>query len=66
MCNFLLLVCISLTILAQTNFSKIWDDKALEGWATPIAALGVVPTTSVSLVLNADDKQALLACPQEL
>jgi mono/diheme cytochrome c family protein len=28
---------------AERNVPKIWDDAALEGWATPIAALGVRP-----------------------
>jgi len=36
----------SLTLSAQESrvgASRIWDDKALEDWATPIAALGVRP-----------------------
>jgi mono/diheme cytochrome c family protein len=41
--TFLLFACISLTVSAQTKAPKIWDDKALEDWATPIAALGVRP-----------------------
>src|SRR5215467_5334883 len=34
---------LTLTLPAQTKAPKIWDDKALEDWATPIAALGVRP-----------------------
>jgi hypothetical protein len=37
---------ITLSLLAQTNVPKIWDEKALEDWATPIAALGVRPARS--------------------
>src|SRR5215471_3336004 len=33
----------ALVLSAQTTAPKIWDDKALEDWATPIAALGVRP-----------------------
>jgi hypothetical protein len=33
----------ALFLSAQTSAPKIWDDKALEDWATPIAALGVRP-----------------------
>src|SRR5512132_3724983 len=36
----------SLTLSAQESrvtAPRIWDDKALEDWATPIAALGVRP-----------------------
>src|SRR5215470_6092377 len=35
------------TVSAQSDritAPKIWDDKALEDWATPIAALGVRPS----------------------
>jgi hypothetical protein len=41
-----ILVCvlaIALDLAAQTRVPKIWDDKALEEWATPIAALGIRP-----------------------
>src|SRR6476659_1564244 len=41
--SFLLLVCTSLLLSAQTKAPKIWDYRALEDWATPIAALGVRP-----------------------
>ena len=34
---------LTLTLPAQTKAPKIWDDKALEDWATPIAALEVRP-----------------------
>ena len=41
---FVLIVSIALALSAQTTKApKIWDDKALEDWATPIAALGVRP-----------------------
>lgn len=33
----------ALVLSAQTSAPRIWDDKALEDWATPIAALGVRP-----------------------
>jgi hypothetical protein len=39
----LLLGGLMLTVSAQTKAPKIWDDKALEDWATPIAALGIRP-----------------------
>src|SRR6476469_8550774 len=39
-----LLVGWMLTVAAQTTAPKIWDDKALQDWATPIAALGVRPS----------------------
>jgi hypothetical protein len=39
-----LLVGWMLTVSAQTTAPKIWDDKALQDWATPIAALGVRPS----------------------
>jgi len=38
---------VALTSTAQESriaAPKIWDDKALEDWATPIAALGVRPS----------------------
>jgi hypothetical protein len=34
---------LALSLPAQTWVPKIWDDKALEDWATPIAALGIRP-----------------------
>jgi hypothetical protein len=40
---FVLLVGLSLTASAQSKAPKIWDGKALEDWATPIAAPGVRP-----------------------
>jgi mono/diheme cytochrome c family protein len=40
---FLCVLAIALDLAAQTKVPKIWDDKALEDWATPIAALGVRP-----------------------
>jgi len=41
--NVLLFIAFWLPISAQTKAPKIWEDKALEDWATPIAALGVRP-----------------------
>ena len=41
---FVLIVSIALALSAQTTKApKIWDDQALEDWATPIAAIGVRP-----------------------
>jgi hypothetical protein len=43
----LLLIAVTLPAIAQregrVTVPKIWDDKVLEDWATPIAALGVRP-----------------------
>jgi cytochrome c peroxidase len=44
--NFTLLLVLAVPALAQTDAiraPRIWDDRALEDWATPIAALGVRP-----------------------
>ncbi len=41
--NLLLFIGVSLSVSAQTKAPKIWDDKALEDWATPVATLGVRP-----------------------
>ena len=40
---FYLLLCACAAALAQTEAPRIWDDKALNDWATPIAALNVRP-----------------------
>jgi hypothetical protein len=41
---FVLMASIELALSAQTTRApKIWDDQALEDWATPIAALGIRP-----------------------
>jgi hypothetical protein len=34
---------LALNLSAQSKAPKIWDDKALEDWATPIAGVGVRP-----------------------
>ena len=43
----LLLIAVAFPVSAQkqdrVTVPRIWDDKALEDWATPIAALGVRP-----------------------
>src|SRR5215470_243340 len=42
-----LLLALAVPAVAQTDTiraPRIWDDKALEDWATPIAALGVRPS----------------------
>jgi hypothetical protein len=40
---FCLLVALAACLSGQPKVPKIWDDKALADWATPIAALGVRP-----------------------
>ena len=40
---FVCVLAIALDLAAQTKAPTIWDDKALEDWATPIAALGIRP-----------------------
>jgi hypothetical protein len=40
---FVCVLAIALDLSAQTKVPKIWDDKTLEDWATPIAALSVRP-----------------------
>jgi cytochrome c peroxidase len=44
--SFALLLVLAVPVVAQTHSirtPRIWDDKALEDWATPIAALGIRP-----------------------
>jgi hypothetical protein len=46
--NCVLTIVVAATLPAQTKVPRIWDDKALEDWATPIAALGVRPAQFTS------------------
>ncbi len=48
---------------SRMNSSKIWDDKALEDWATPIAALGVRPSHFTSAEYYAVEGENLRTYP---
>src|SRR5215472_15523557 len=49
--SFALLLALAGLATAQTDIvraPRIWDDKALEDWATPVAALGIRPGHSTA------------------
>src|SRR6516165_10749530 len=49
--SFALLLALTGLATAQTDIiraPRIWDDKALEDWATPVAALGIRPGHSTA------------------
>jgi hypothetical protein len=47
----------------RVTVPKIWDDKALEDWATPIAALGVRPSQITAVEYYAVPGESLRTYP---
>src|SRR5215471_8404069 len=61
-----IIVCLlglTFSLPAQTKAPKIWDDKALDDWATPIAALGVRPGHFMSVEYYAAPVENLKTYP---